>query len=913
MTGKPSYAELEQQLDDFKKRISLSEQEEVQFREKEARERLLLATLPIAFYIAYPFGDYGGTWVSEQIEAISGFPPHRFIEDPGLWAVRLHPDDRQRVLSSFDDLAEKETITNEYRWQVADDSYRWVLDSATIIRNAEGKPIHSVGTWLDITESKQAQEEAEKSGLKFRELADMLPQIVFETDLQGNLTFINNQAYTMTGYSQEDYREGVNALSLLAEEDRQRAAENLQHILEGHVSRHGNEYTMARKDGSRFPILAHSMPIHSEGVAVGFRGIIVDISSLKEAEAALQESRQNYKDLSQEFRALLDAIPDSLTLQDSEFKIVWANQWVADRLGKSAEELIGLYCYEIIHSKSKPCKDCPALGSMQSCEPGEAQVKDHDGTIWNIRSIPLPDDEGKAASFIELGREITQHRKTEEALRESEERYRDIFESASDIIHVVDPEGRLLYSNPSWSKILGYSSEEAMGIDVFDILDDECLDSCRNYFQEVLAEGRVENVVTVFRAKDGRKVHLEGSLNARYSSGKPESVQCIFRDVTERRKLVEEIGKAHKLESIGLLAGGIAHDFNNILTAIGGNISLARRYSEPGEKVHEKLGKAEKALLRARDLTQQLLTFSKGGEPVIQTISITDTIKDSSSFALRGSNVKCEFNLPEKLWPVKADEGQISQVMQNLIINADQAMPDGGKITITVTNVDIDNDKNLALKPGRYVAVHISDQGCGIQKKALAKIFDPYFSTKQEGHGLGLATAYSIIKNHNGMLNVKSEPGKGAEFTFYLPASFKESGRPESTDSTLHKGEGMILLMDDEEGIREVAAEMLANLGYEVHAASDGQEALEMYIRAESEGKPYVAVIMDLTVPGGLGGKETINKLHEIDPSVKAIVSSGYANNSIMANYETYGFVGVVPKPYKIQDLGAVLNEVLER
>ncbi len=782
MSGKPSYAELQQQLKDLKHTINLYEQERGQLKEKETRERLILKAMPMAFYIAYPFDDYGGTWVSDQIEDISGFTPHRFTEDQGLWAARLHPEDRQRALSVFDELADKGSIALEYRWQVADGSYKWFLDNATIVRDAEGKPVHIIGTWLDITESKQNQDEVEKSRREFKELVDLLPQIVFEADLQGNLTFVNNQSYDLTGYGPEDFAGGLNTIAMLAEEDRQKAVENLQLVLGGNVTL-GNEYTMIRKDGSRFPVLVYSRAIQSGETTVGVRGIIVDISSLKKAE---------------------------------------------------------------------------------------------------------------------------------EALRASEERYRTLFESASDIIHVVNTEGRLLYANPSWCQVLGYCNEEAIGMNVYDILDNVCVDECRSHFQNALVVGRVEHIETVFRAKDGRKVHLEGSLNTRYLSGKPDSVQCIFRDVTERRKLVEEISKAHKLESIGILAGGIAHDFNNILTAIAGNISLAKMYSKSGEKAHDKLGEAEKALLRARDLTQQLLTFSKGGEPVIQTISLNGIIKDSSSFALQGSNVKCEFNLPDELWPVEADEGQISQVVQNLVINADQAMPDGGKITITVENVDTDIDKNLALKPGRYVVVSISDQGLGIQEKYLAKIFDPYFSTKQKGHGLGLATAYSIIKNHNGLLTVKSEIDNGAAFTFYLPASFKKPARFEDADPMLHKGEGMILLMDDEEGVREVAAEMLQNLGYEVHTASEGQEALEMYIRAEAENKPYVAVIMDLTVPGGLGGNETIQKLREIDPSVKAIVSSGYANNSIMANYEMYGFVGVVPKPYKIQDLGAVLNEVLE-
>ena len=910
MTSRPSYEELEQKVNELQRQIAEFEREKAACREQETRDSLVQRSLPMAFYIASPFEDYGGTWVSDHIERISGFAAEQFIADKTLWAKRLHPADKQRVLKNFDEIIDKEAIELEYRWQVADGSYKWFRDTAGLSRDEEGNPKEVIGTWLDITEHKHLQEEISKSNQRFKELADLLPQIVFETDMQGKLTYVNRQAFEMTGYSPDDLQKDNSVFSIVAEEDRPKAEKNIQNIMAGKGSS-GNEYKLVRKDGSVFPVIAYSSPVRENGEAQGIRGIIVDISESKEAERALRESKQNYKELSKEFRGLLDAIPDSLTLHDVDFRIIWANQWAADRLGKAAEELIGQHCYELLHNRQEPCGDCPSFKCMQTGMIEEGQITDDDGTIWNKRAIPLLEDGGNVTRIIELGREITEHKKIENALHESEERYRTLFENASDVIQVVLPDGKLLYVNPSWCSALGYSDEEASSLTVFDIIHPECIKECETNFRRAVSEGTTGTIETVFRSKDGRKVVMEGSANCKYRDGQPSFVHCIFRDVTERRKMAEEMIKAHKLESVGILAGGIAHDFNNILTALIGNLSLARMYTQPGDKVHQRIEEAEKASFRARDLTQQLLTFSKGGEPIKQTISISEVVKDASIFVLRGSNVKCVFDLAEDLWPVEVDEGQIIQVIHNLVINADHALPEGGTITIHAENVNISSRDHLPVKDGDYVVVSVEDYGSGISKKHLDRVFDPYFSTKHKGHGLGLTTAYSIIKNHAGLLVVESELGKGTVFRFYLPASENKNARQAAVRQDIHPGKGAILLMDDEKDVRETVKEMLKHLGYEVRTAEDGRQALDMYTKAQAAKNPFGAVILDLTVPGGLGGRETMEKLYKMDPSVKAIVSSGYANDPIMANYQQYGFAGVVPKPYKIEDVSKALQGLL--
>jgi PAS domain S-box-containing protein len=390
-----------------------------------------------------------------------------------------------------------------------------------------------------------------------------------------------------------------------------------------------------------------------------------------------------------------------------------------------------------------------------------------------------------------------------------------------------------------------------------------------------------------------------------------ERVLVAFVDMTERLKLENELLKMQKLESIGVLAGGIAHDFNNLLTAMLGNINLAGIQSQSEDLMHKRLEEAEKAVLRAKDLTQQLLTFSTGGVPIKKAASAMQLLKDSIEFSLRGSNVKCNYFVDNDLWPVDIDEGQIGQVISNIVINADQAMPEGGTIDCHAENWEVKEDDLIPLAAGMYVRITFEDHGTGMAQEHLRKIFDPYFTTKQKGSGLGLSTSYSIISKHDGYIKADSELGRGTTIVVYLPASKEEVSIFEEDEETINQGTGKILLMDDEEVVREVAREMLDQLGFEAEFAADGEEAIRLYLDRKEAGDPFDVVIMDLTVPGQMGGREALENLLEIDPSAKSIVSSGYSNDPIMANFSEYGFKAVIKKPFTLKELGNVLHEVM--
>ncbi|HLE41617.1 MAG TPA: ATP-binding protein [Nitrospirota bacterium] len=503
------------------------------------------------------------------------------------------------------------------------------------------------------------------------------------------------------------------------------------------------------------------------------------------------------------------------------------------------------------------------------------------------------------------------------SLFEEKERAQVTLRSIGDGVITTDAEGKVVLINAIAERLTGWTQREAEGkplTEVFYIINEKTRERCENPVDKVLREGKIVDLAnhTALIARDGaERIIADSGAPIRDESGNIIGVVLVFRDATEKQKLEEEILKAGKLESVGILAGGIAHDFNNILTAITGNISLAMRDIKPSDAIFRRLVDAESACLRAKELTYQLLTFSKGGAPVKKTVSVSEIIEDSARLALAGSNVRCKISVPDDLLPADVDEGQISQVINNLLINAVEAMPGGGVITVRAENLTAGKGDALPLAYGKYLKISIQDQGTGILPGHLRKIFDPYFTTKQKGSGLGLAICYSIVKKHDGHISVESVLGSGTTFSIYLPASSKEPARKKDSREEPIRGEGKILVMDDEAIVRDVTGQILKHLGYDAEFAGDGSEAIELYRKAKESGKPFDLVIMDLTVPGGMGGKEAILRLIEIDPDVRAIVSSGYSDNLVMSDFRQYGFKGVVAKPYKIQQLALALHNVL--
>ncbi len=513
--------------------------------------------------------------------------------------------------------------------------------------------------------------------------------------------------------------------------------------------------------------------------------------------------------------------------------------------------------------------------------------------------------------------DITRRKKAEEALRTSEENYRRLTENLDEIIYSADPETFVCtFINQSVEKIFGYTAEEWIEDPelFYQILHPDDRDRVISEVEE--ASKTFENIVITYRIirKDRSIRWIDDHLSWEIKNGKAVSQNGLLYDITERKEAEEAMQKLDKMESMGTLAGGIAHDFNNLLTAILNNLYLIKMFSKSEGKIHDRIESAEKASMKAQSLTQQLLTFARGGAPIREVVDIKDVINESVSLSLRGSNVQYEPCYGDDLWNVEVDEGQMNQVFNNIIINADQSMPDGGTIIFNCDNVSLEAErKDIPVEIGAYVKVSITDHGTGISEENISKIFDPYFTTKEKGNGLGLSTAYSIVKRHGGYIFVESAGGTGTTFHIYLPASKEKISDKKLTKADLIRGEGKILIMDDDELVRDSLGQMVETLGYRSEFAIDGKEAVEAYRNALASGQPFDVVIMDLTIPGGAGGKETIEKLKKVNPRVKAIVSSGYFHDPVLANYRDYGFRAVLPKPYKsIEELSIVLHDVIK-
>jgi PAS domain S-box-containing protein len=512
---------------------------------------------------------------------------------------------------------------------------------------------------------------------------------------------------------------------------------------------------------------------------------------------------------------------------------------------------------------------------------------------------------------------LMQRKRAEAALAQERELLAVTLRSIGEGVLTTDAKGRITTMNRLAEGLTGWTLDEALGrplADVFHIIQEGTRERCENPVDKVLDQGGVLRLGknTVLIARDGtERVIAENGAPIRDGENRTLGVVLVFRDITETRRMEEELRRTQKLQSLSVLAGGIAHDFNNALMAIIGNVSLAKLYAGSEERVLAKLAEIERAALRTKDLTQQLLTFAKGGAPVKKAASLAQLVRETAEFGLTGSNVGCRFEIAEDLWPVEVDAGQISQVVSNLILNADQSMPDGGTVDINMVNERVTHSSSSPLKEGRYVKTTFRDHGQGIAREHLPKIFDPYFTTKQIGSGLGLSVAYSIIEKHDGYIAVESALNQGTAFTIYLPARAFGVVEPPRVPAPVKRGKGKVLLMDDEKDIREVGAEMLEVLGYEVESVPAGAEAVAAYRNAREQGTPFEVVILDLTVPGGLGGKETIGRILGFDPQAKVIVSSGYSNEDVMSRYEQYGFRGALSKPYRIQELGEILSTVL--
>ncbi len=523
----------------------------------------------------------------------------------------------------------------------------------------------------------------------------------------------------------------------------------------------------------------------------------------------------------------------------------------------------------------------------------------------------MKDSGGQPIGKVIILRDITSNKIAQDALKESEERYRAIFDQFLGSFFVVDlADGSVLQANQSFCHFFGYEDDKVAGLRVNDIpsIDPSVIEKVMS----AVRQGGHLVIETTASRIDGKLINLEISASPIRYGGK-DAVCVMGWDVTERRQAEADRERIEKLEATGTLAGGIAHDFNNLLTSVLGYVSLTKQRTERGTETYKGLQEAEMAIMQAKEIAQELLSLAKGGSPIRKPVSIPELLKVSSNHPFLNSNVRCHLNLPAGLWLANVDPGQMGRVFTNLFLNAKDAMPQGGTVDVTVSNIMAGPTYNPTLEPGRYLEIVIKDEGNGIPKDVLPKIFEPYFTTKVKGYGLGLSVVYATVTRHNGSIDVESEEGQGTTFRICLPVTDEQPTESVEEEAVISEGHGRILVMDDEEYVLDVVTELLTALGYEVGVARDGVEAIKEYEQALNAGQRYDVVLVDLTNARGMGGKDAVAGLLAIDGSARAIVSSGYSNDPVMADYSKYGFVGVLPKPYKMEELAMAIKQTMAK
>lgn len=882
---------------------------EALLREKE-KYRTLAEEAPLGVAIIGEDGTY--RYINPKFVELFGYTLAD-VPNGRAWFARAFPDPeyRRQVKDTWiEDL--KKSQVGEIRLRTfmvtCKDGSQKIINFRSVTQETGDQLV----MYEDITERFRAEAALKESESKYRLLVSNIPAVVFRGYADWSVEFFDDKVEELTGYPRELFNQRhLRWKDLIVPEDLPESERVFRQALKtsGHYLR---QYRIRHKEGHLLWLESRGQIVKDEQGRIDYvYGVFFDITKQKEIERALRESEVHLK-------TVMDSLQAGVVLIDAETRrIEDVNRYATQLIGLGKDQLLGRLCHESICPR--PVADCPASLADATWVRNDCLLLTARGEAVPILKSFATIKKGGRTYFLESFFDLTEQKRVEQDLAREKERLQVTLRSIGDGVIATDTQGRVVLMNQVAESLTGWSQEEARQrpvSEIFTLVHQSQKLPCDIRVDWVLRTGKTASLPanTLLLARNGVE-RLVGASVAPIVDHEDQviGVVLVFRDVTHKRQMEAELLKMEKLSSLGILAGGIAHDFNNILTGIMGNLSLAMVSLPSRGELYQRLAEAEQATLRARDLVQQLLTFAKGGAPVKELASLEEIIRESATFAGRGSQVRCVVQCPKDLWPAEVDPGQISQVIQNLVINAIQAMPTGGTVTITAENTHLGNNHGLPLSPGRYVKITVQDQGLGIPPDYLPKIFDPYFSTKQKGSGLGLATAYSIIKNHQGYITVESTLGVGTQFFIYLPASSRRLKRTAADRPTLLRtGQGRILVMDDDPDVRQVAGKILEHLGYEAGFATDGAEAIKIYQEARQMGSPYDAVIMDLTIPGGMGGQEALRVLKEIDPGLKAIVSSGYADDPVMTRFKEYGFSGVIKKPYRVDTFSQVLYEVLQ-
>jgi PAS domain S-box-containing protein len=853
-------------------------------------------------------------YVSPNWRAILGHRPSRVLGDS--YERYIHPDDIGACRDFLNRIVSTRTRRGgvEYRVRHADGSWRWHAASGSPRLDARGAVSALIVISRDITERKRSEQRLRENVKLMRYIIRYDPNAIAVYDRDLHYIAVSDRYLHDYNVTDPDII-GKHHYEVFPEMP-QKWKDVHARVLAGATERNDDDQ-FVRPDGSVTYNRWECRPWRRENGDIGGMITYTEVTTERKlAEKALRESEER-------LRLATETIDSVFWINSRDFsRILYISKGYERIWRRPVAKLLAApeTLLEAVHPDDRRdyrrvFESSHIAGEPYACE---YRIIDGEGQCRWIAEKGFPvEANGRDDLMTGICTDITEQKQASEALAAERERLAVTLESIADGVITTGADGRIMLLNRVAEKLTGWTAREARGrrIDeVFRIVDARDGQTIENPVHTALSAGRTPERAdhAALTARDGtRRLIADSGAPITSAAGEILGAVMVFRDVTDELRIQEAMQRTARLESLGVLAGGIAHDFNNLLGGIYGYIDMARECAAQPE-IAAYCAKSLMTIDRARGLTGQLLTFSRGGAPAKKTGPLFPLVAETARFALSGSNCECVVAVEPGLWECDFDRGQISQVIDNIVLNAKQAMPGGGTVTVRARNVVIDDQEHAPLPAGAYVRISIEDQGVGIDPSVREKIFDPFFSTKQEGHGLGLATSFSIVERHAGTIEVDSSPGAGSVFHVFLPASSKSAPARQSAHAASHAGSGVVLVMDDEEVMRDITGEMLRSLGYEAVCVDAGAAAVE-YVRANrrTDAAPC-AIILDLTIPGGMGGAETLAAVRALEPDTPAFVASGYSEDPVMAHPATYGFAASIRKPFRKAELAALLERFLD-